>query len=311
MIGWSTSDLAGLEFGDTYVAAARLRRQKDGTFVLTHAGWIDHGEATSPKGLAEAVRNLWKTSGIPTRMVCAALHSASSVMRYFAVPAMIEAELRNTLRLQAEEALQMTGDKLVVEWHALPRAANGMAPASLNGILVAAPRADVERELEILGYAGLDPVIVDMRALAVANLHAALEPGLENEPVCLVNVSAHAADIMVRQRAGRLYPHTVYCRASTWAESPGFLVDNVRDVLRYCEYKLGWDPASRLILTGDLPQGESLAEALAQSLKLPAARWDPVAGFRVKSRRVADMLSEGGGKAGLLAPALGLAMRRV
>lgn len=309
MIGWSTSDLAGLEFGDGYVTAVRLRRKQDRSPVLTHAGWIDHDPAANPKAVADAVRALWRQAAIPTRTVCASLRSASMVMRYFAVPSMTDEELKKTLSLQAEEALQMSGDKLVVEWHAQPRSDVDAVSAAISGVLVAAPRHDVERELEILDLAGLDPAILDMRGLAVMNLFSKLQPNYESAPLCLISVSPHAADIMVRQAAGRFYPHTTYCRASTWGEAPGFLVGNVRDVLRYCEYKLGWEPVSRIFLTGELLPGDPLVGAMASELKLEVSRWNPISDIRVQSGRVERFLAEAKHKAGLLGPAMGMAIR--
>lgn len=309
MIGWSTSDLAGLEFGDGYMTAVRLRHKRDGSPVLTHAGWVEYDPAANPKAIADAVRALWKHSGMPTRTVCASLRSASMVMRYFAVPSMTDEELKKTLCLQAEEALQMSGNNLVVEWQAQPRNQAEAESAAISGVLVAAPRHDVERELEILDLAGLDSAILDMRGLAVMNLFSKLQPNYEAVPLCLISVSPHAADIMVRQAAGRLYPHTAYCRAATWGETPGFLVGNVRDVLRYCEYKLGWEPVTRILLTGELLPGDPLVGAMSAELKVEVSRWNPISDVRVQSRRVEHFLAEAKHKAGLLGPAIGMAIR--
>lgn len=313
MISWSTARLAGIEFGDGVMTVAQIRRKQGGRLVLTHAGWAECDPSSPPRAIAANVRDLWKRAGITTRTVCASLRSASAVVRYFSVPSMTDAELAKTLRLQAEESLQMPATKLVVEWQVHPRSETlpgGIVPA-ITGILVAAPRQDVERQLEILDMAGLDPVIFDMRGLAVSNLVAALQPDWEGDSLCLMNLATHSADIMVRQHSNRFYPHTVYCRSSVCKESPGFLVENIRDVARYCEYKLGWDPISKLVMVGGSSPGDVLATTLRQELKVTVDCWNPLDVIRISGRKLEAILASSEAHKEMLAPVLGLAIRRM
>ena len=311
MINWSTTDIAGIEFGDHHVAAVRVRGKGEGALTLTHAGFEEYDAASaSPKAISEVVRALWKKSGMPTKTVCASLRSGSLVLRYFSLPPMTVTELKRSLELKAEEALQMSASEIVVEWH-LDEASQGGGGVPLTGLLAAAPVKDVERELDVLYDAGLDPVILDVRALAVANLYQVMGSDVSNpEPVCLVNMAQHSADVMVRGRGGQLYPHAIYCRASAWSAAPGFLAENIRDVLRYTEYKLGWDPAIRVVFTGTIPDDESFFSVLKESLGTGLECWDPVTGISRKSKAVTALLSCKAASAGLLAPALGLALRR-
>lgn len=309
MINWSTTDIAGIEFGDRHIAAVRVRGKGQGSLVMTHAGYVDYDSASEPKVIAEAVRALWRNTGMPTRTVCASLRSGSQVMKYFSLPAMTEAELNRTLQLKAEEALQLSGNDIVVEWH-LNKPAQGGGTQPVTGLLAATPVKDVERELDVLYEAGLDPVILDTRALAIANLFEVVGGEEANAPVCLVNLSPHAADVMIRRGTGELYPHVIYCRASTWTESPAFLAENIRDVVRYSEYKLGWEPVRKVVLSGAIPCDEVFLTALKGALGLDLKFWDPVSGISQKSRVVTALLDRKDSPAGLLAPALGLALRR-
>lgn len=309
MINWSTKDIAGIEFGDRHIAAVRIRGKDKDSFVITHAGHVDYDSASDPRIIAEAVRALWKKTGIPTRTVCASLRSGALVMRYFSLPPMTETELKRSLQLKAEEALQLTGNDIVVEWHLNTTIREG-GTQSVSGLLVAAPTKDVERELDVLYSAGLDPVIVDVRALAIANLYEVVGAGDEGGAVCLVNLAPHSADVMVRRGMGELYPHAIYCRASTWIEAPAFLAENIRDVLRYSEYKLGWEPVRQVVLSGAIPCDAPFLGALKAALGVDLKFWDPVMGVSRKSKAVTELLEGKDSPAGLLAPALGLALRR-
>ncbi len=234
------------------------------------------------------------------------------VMRYFKIPAMSSAELKSALTLQAEEALQLTRDKLSVDWHVQKKAPGSLVAGNpmIEGILAAAPVKDVERQLSILTLAGLDPVIVDVRAMAVANLFMLLDDHAGEASVCLVNMTPHSADVIVIRKLGGIYPYTVFCRASTWEQSPGFLCENIRDVMKYSEFKLDWDSAKRVLLTGEVPEPKEFIEQLRKDLNVPVEVWNPLTALTISDPRVKDLLAGSAASASLLVPALGLATRR-
>lgn len=309
MINWSTKDIAGIEFGDRHIAVVRVREKAKGALVMTHAGTVDYDSSAAPKVISEAVRQLWKQARVPTRTVCASLRSGSQALRFFNLPPMTVPELKRSLQLKAEEALQIPGSDVVVEWHLNPTRP-GEGVKAMSGLLAAAPVSDVERELEVLYAAGLDPVILDVRPLAVANLFEVMGESGMDRALCLVNLSQHAADVMIRRPSGELYPHAIYCRASTWEEAPGFLAENIRDVIRYSEYKLGWESVTQVVFTGAIPGKEGFLAMLKEALKVEVRCWSPVTAVARKSRAVAAFLAEDPARAGLLTAALGLALRR-
>ncbi len=312
MISWSISDIAGIHLGDSHITATRVVTKGKDRPIITHAGWIPYDASAPEKDIAAILKSFWRSARIPTKMVCASLRSPAMVMRYFKIPAMSPAELKAALTLQAEEALQLTRDKLSVDWHIQNRPTGGAAIGNpmVDGILAAAPVKDVERQLAILTLAGLDPVIVDVRAMAVANLFLSLDDQAGESSVCLVNMTPHSADVIVIRKLGGLYPYTAFCRASTWEQSPGFLSENIRDVLKYSEFKLDWDSVKRVLLTGEVPEPKEFIEHLRKDLNLPVEVWNPLAAMTVRDHRVKDRLAESVASASLLVPSLGLALRR-
>jgi len=312
VISWSTSDIAGIHLGDSHITATRVTRNGDAIPVITHAGWAPYDASAPEKDIAGILRTLWRSIRMPTKMVCASLRSPAMVMRYFKMPVMSATEMRSALILQAEEALQLTRDKVSVDWCIQDRPRGKTEAPSLvtEGILAAAPMKDVERQLEILSLAGLDPVIVDVRAMAVANLFLLLDERIGESSVCLVNMAPHSADVIVMRRLGGIYPYTVFCRASTWEQSPTFLAENIRDVLKYSEFKLDWDSVKRVLLTGEVPESKAFLEQLKTDLNVAVEVWNPLDVMTIKDQRVKDKVSESAAAASLLVPSLGLALRR-
>jgi len=312
VISWSTSDIAGIHLGDTHITASRVIQKGADTPVITHVGWVPYDAAASEKDIALALKNFWRTIRMPTKMVCSSLRSSAMVMRYFKIPAMSLAELKSALTLQAEEALQLTRDKVSVDWHIQKKAPGNPIAGNpvIEGVLAAAPVKDVERQVSILTLAGLDPVIVDVRAMAVANLFMQLDDHAGEASVCLVNMTPHSADVIVIRKLGGIYPYTVFCRASTWEQSPGFLSENIRDVLKYSEFKLDWDSARRVLLTGEVPESGAFIEHVRKDLNVSVEVWNPLEAMTIRDHRVKELLAGSTTNASLLVPAIGLATRR-
>lgn len=314
MISWSTSDVAGVNFGDSHITAARVRSGVGGTEEVTHAGWVEYDLKASEQKIAAAVKSLWRKAGLPTTTVVASLRSASLVVRYFKYPFMPESELRSALRLQAEESLQLTGDELAVDWHinrgaARDRRTTGSGGVSIEGVLAAAPVKDVRRLLSILFMAGLDPIVLDVRAMAVANLYVRLARKSDDPTTCVVGLAPHSADVIVLSTSGDVYPHTVFCRASTWVESPAFLCENIREAMKYTEFKLAWEPVRRVILMGDVTLDGDFVKRIQEGVDTTVETWDPLRAFALHSR-LREIVSSDPANAAMLAPSLGLALRR-
>ncbi|MEI6148824.1 MAG: pilus assembly protein PilM [bacterium] len=323
MLSWSTSDVVGVNFGDSHITVARLRGNNSGPFEVTHAGWESYDPSAPEREIALAVKALWRKAGLPTKTVVASLRSSALVVRYFKYPSMPGSELRSALQLQAEECLQLTRDELVVDCHInkgeVLREGNRVEGEMIEGVLAAAPSKDVDHVLNILHMAGLDPIVLDVRAVAVANLYATLAAKREDSTVCVVNLSPHSADVIVLSKSGAMYPHTVFCRASTWAESPAFLCENIRDVMKYSEFKLDWEPVHRVFLTGDMPiQGVTVGQLgngdflsnVQTGLKLPVETWNPLKHLVLKTKGIRELIEGHPADAARLAPSLGLALRR-
>lgn len=305
---WLREDVAGIDLGDTFISAARVRRTRGG-LSMTHGGVREYDCGGSEQAVAHEVRQLWSELAMPTRTVCASLRSVSMVMRQFKCPAMPEAELRAALSLQAEEALQMPRDRLAIDWHVNP-AGSGAGTGTIDGTLVAVPRRDVDRQLQIMSLAGLYPVVFDAGVMAVANLFVDQAPATAGEgAVCLVNLSSFTADIAVLLGRDWVYPHTAFCRAAAWESAPDFLAEHIREIVKYFEAKLYREPVNSVVLTGQIPAGEEFAESLAVSVGRPVRVWNPMDGVGRLPRRVRKRMDASPRTVSVMTTALGLALR--
>ena len=306
-------DVVGLDMSDGLLTVARVRVGHDGTVRLCNAGWVEIPAGVSEREQAAAIRRLWRQSGMPSSTVCASFRGRSGTVRYFKYPALKREELESALRLEAEETLQLPPAEIVMDWHLNPA---GSAESSVTGsrpyegLLVAAPRKDVDQFLALLRMAGLYPVMLDLDAAAVGNLFCALHPDPKGlQEVCLVHLTRQCADIAVIFEQRGLYARTVYARGKDWDASLDLLAEGIKEALKYFEFKLRRSPPGKIVLAGRLPTRSGADAWLQTATGIPVEVWDPLQRVVPASFRVKRLLARPGGLPSL-AIAMGLALRR-
>ncbi len=298
--------VVGLDVGERFITAAQLA-DLGGTLQVVNAGWCEVPLEASPEARAAAIRDLWSRNGFGSKTVCACLHHPSMAMRCFHYPALEAESLEAALWLEAEEMLQAGRDDIRMDWHCCPMH-NGRTAEGTEGLLVAAPRAVVEGHLRLLRDAGLFPIVFDVAGLALANLYIAVH-GAPAEPLCLVNVSTHSADIAILYGDHCIYPRLVYSHTGPWSAALGYLAGNVSDALKYFQFKLRREAVREVVVTGSLAGDETFCTRFAEQLPAPVRTWDPIPDVSRRPWRLQRRFREQPQYGPAMAVALGLAMR--
>lgn len=226
--------------------------------------------ALSDKELARCIRAFWKKNKLPTRTVCTSLHTPSLIVRSFAYTNVLSDELHRVLTLEAEEALQLPIEQISLSWHLNPLSSENKN--EISGALVAAPRNKVLRHIKLLQAAGLYPVNVEIDCSAVINLYDFMARDEYPAPVCLVDLTASMAGIVILAN-GSAWPRIVFSGSEEgWRNNLGYLVENIESALLHYQLKTTGKPVGKLRLTGDRLQDETL-EKINQALSIPAERW--------------------------------------
>ena len=300
----------GVDIGDGYVAASRLVVSRKGVFRLEAAGWVDYDQRGATPAIVTALRKLWQIAGLYTYTVSTCLRSHSLVLRYFHYPNLLAHELESALWLECEETLQLPREEMAMHWHENRyTAAPGEGPDGREGVLVAAPRSDVTRQLSALEAAGLYPVVMDVACMAVGNLYQALRGTAQAAaPVCLVNLAGRSADILILFDGASIYPRSVFSPTGPWAQTVDYLVVNIHDVLKYYQFKLRRDPVTQVLLTGQVPGDQAFQKRIGEAVGVKVDVWDPLSEIQVKRSKAMQALGSAGGPA--MATSLGLALQR-
>jgi len=275
-----TEHIAGINIGGGFVSAAKVVRRSRKKISLTHAGWMEYAPDATDDEIVDVVRRLWKKTRMPTRTVCAGFQSQSMCVKYFKYPDLSQGELASALRLEAEESLQLPPEQIMLDWH-LNRPRNDpytQHGEQLQGVMVAAARNQVVRQLNLLKKAGLLPVMMDVGCTSLCNLYLALRGETVNteNAVCIVNLSRYNADISILYNDHYIYPRTIISRSAEWASKVQYLIENISDALLYYHVKVEKTPVNRLVLTGFVPQDSAFVGQVHDTIGLPTEVWNPL-----------------------------------
>jgi len=306
-------NIAGIHLADGVVSTARVVRRGRRRIALTHAGWMDYAPDASDEEIVAVVRKLWKKTRMPTKTVCAGLHTRSLCLKYFKYPDLAPRELTSALHLEAEESLQLPPEEIALDWH-LNRPRNDpytQLGEPLHGVLVASPKKEINRQLNLLKKAGLFPVITDVGCTSLCNLFLALrgEKVNNNNAVCVVNLSRYHADIAILYADHYIYPRTIISRSAEWSTKVQYLIENVSDALLYYHVKVDKTPVTQLVLTGFVPDEPEFVAQVHDSIGLPTEVWSPLRdenfliSHSVKSAKKYNVISP------LMTTSLGLGLR--
>ena len=296
--------IAGLHLGDDQIRAVQLRTGNNGRLRVIRASAEPYDPRAPVDEIAAALRRFWTKSRFNTYTVSTTVDGRSLFYKHCRFKGVSRDELGSAVRLEAEDALQMPGDEIAVDWHV-----NRVEDDSgeLEVVLVAIPREVLNRHLLTLRMAGLYPVIVDARSLAFCNLFQKLKGHQRTGTVALVNLSSECADVAILYGKAASYPRTIYFSSKTGNEARHYLLENLKDILKYYQFKLHHEPVECVFVSGVEDGRDEYTESVRQAVRLPTEVWNPMDDVFIEgASSVAREMN--GGAAGMAVP-LGLALR--
>ena len=287
----------GLDIGEDYISAARGSVGKNGLYEISDFCFTEIEPGLQDGAIASVIGKLWLKHNINTHLVYSCFRSTSLNVKYFKYPDLSEPELRSTLLLEAEHTFQRPREELDIDWQLCGKS---------EGLLVAAPKEDVNRHTSILRTAGLYPAAVDAGCVVLASLYLKLKSRHLQDAECVINANNEAVDIAVIFGKGQIYPRSIYSGSVPLRDRPDFIVENIDELLRYCQFKLYRQPVKRLVMTGRLSSKSEFMTKLKNAVNIPVELWNPLKDVKLKaglSGAHMDMIGP------VAAVSLGLALR--
>ncbi|MGE3976864.1 MAG: type IV pilus assembly protein PilM [Nitrospira sp.] len=343
--------LVGLDIGSSAIKVAQLKESK-GRYFLQKFGVkplepevIVDGTVMDEGRVVSALRELFEEVNVKNKHVAISISGHAVIVKKISLPPMPDEELEGQVKLAAEQYIPFDINEVNIDFHVLPSDASEDQHGDMSVILVAAKKDKINELTELVKSAGLIPMVMDVDAFAIENMHAINYPLGQEETTALVNLGASVMNVNIIRAGSSLFTRDIPLGGNRYTEaiqreiglsfeeaeeskksdrggdSGGLSLTGVLDsvnaevaseIARTVDYfKTSTVNAelSRVLICGGVARAKGLIQQLGDRMQLPVEMADPFAEIDVAGCDIApDLLAD-------LAPSaavgVGLALRAV
>ncbi len=191
----------GIDVGSHTVKAVELA-PAGARYRVLHAGWgetppgaVKEGAVVEPQALGLAIRQVLARAGIRPGRVVSAVGGQAVIVRELKLPPMSPDELKQAARFEAERYIPYGVREVNMDFDVIGETVEENQ-RKIVVLLVAARREVVDRHVQALEAAGVQPFVLDVESFAVIR---ALQPQADGEGTAtvFVDIGGETTDIVI------------------------------------------------------------------------------------------------------------------
>lgn len=342
--------LVGLDIGSSAIKVVQVKESK-GRYFLQKFGCkalepevIVDGTVMDEGRVVSAIRELFDETGIKNKQVAMSISGHAVIVKKISLPPMPDEELEGQVKLAAEQYIPFDINEVNIDFHVLPSAANEDSQGEMAIILVAAKKDKINELTELVKGAGLIPLVMDVDAFAVENMHAINYPMVQEETTALVNIGASVMNVNIIRGGSSLFTRDIPLGGNRYTEAiqremglsyeeaeeskkklsgdssagamanvingvNGEIASEIARTVDYFKTSSANGELDRVLVCGGVAKTRGLIQLIGDRMQTPVEIADPFAEVDVTGSDVdPDMLAEWGSSA---AVSVGLALRAV
>jgi len=218
--------LVGLDIGSSGIKLVQLKENR-GHFVLQKFGFkplepevIVDGTVMDEGRVVSAIKELFDELNVKVKQVAVSISGHAVIIKKISLPPMPDDELEGQVKLAAEQYIPFDINEVNIDFHVLPAAeGQGSGDGEMSVILVAAKKDKINELTELVKGAGLVPMVMDVDAFAIENMHAINYPMSQEETTALVNVGASVMNINIVSKGTSLFTRDIPIGGNRYKES--------------------------------------------------------------------------------------------
>ena len=218
--------LVGLDIGSSGIKLVQLKENR-GHFVLQKFGFkplepevIVDGTVMDEGRVVSAIKELFDELNVKVKQVAVSISGHAVIIKKISLPPMPDEELEGQVKLAAEQYIPFDINEVNIDFHVLPAAeGQGAGDGEMSVILVAAKKDKINELTELVKGAGLVPMVMDVDAFAIENMHAINYPMSQEETTALVNVGASVMNINIVSKGTSLFTRDIPIGGNRYTES--------------------------------------------------------------------------------------------
>jgi type IV pilus assembly protein PilM len=199
----------GIDIGSKTIKIVELSRDGD-KFVLKASGIVGHKSVTPAQikddkefgVLAESIKKLHKEAKVSSKNVSIALPETQVYTRTIRFPLLTDSEIASAVKWEAEQYIPIPVDEAIIQHQIIERSEG--SPAQVVVLLVAAPKALVEKYAKAIEMAGLSLASVETELIALVRALAPVD-----QTVLLVDLGARSTNIAIAKNAQLVFSRSI------------------------------------------------------------------------------------------------------
>ena len=335
-----------LDIGSTFIKLVQLKGSK-GTYQLVKFGMVPlppevivEGAVMDAGRVVDAIKELIAAQNVKVKEAVISVSGSSVIIKRISVTDTTEEELAESIKWEAEQYIPFSIDDVNVDFQKLgPGAAEGQADV----LLVAVKKDKINDYVNLVKEAGLEPVVMDVDAFALANMYE-LNYEMSAGITALLNIGASVMNISILKDGMSIFTRDITVGGNRYTEAlqkefglgyedaervkrgaiaEGLDASNVATVMSsvtedivgetqrsfdFFRSTTGSDSVSRVLVSGGCARIGNFISALSERIGIPVEITNPFKNIKVDPKHFNPAaLQEAGPQC---AVAVGLAMRR-
>ena len=217
--------LVGLDIGSSVIKIAQLKENK-GRYMLQKFGVkplepevIVDGTVMDEGRVVSAIQELFAEANVKNKHVAISISGHAVIVKKISLPPMPDEELEGQVKLAAEQYIPFDINEVNIDFHVLSMDASEDQQGDMSVILVAAKKDKINELTELVKAAGLVPMVMDVDAFAVENMHAINYPMAQEETTALVNLGASVMNVNIIRAGSSLFTRDIPLGGNRYTEA--------------------------------------------------------------------------------------------
>lgn len=213
-------DHVGIDFGNHSVKAVELGNVQSPTPSLlsfgsqvTPSGVINSEDSTHQQKLSDALKELYKTSGIHNKKVVLAIPESSVFTRFIELPGLKEDEIEKAVFFEAKQYIPIPIEEVQMSY--VPLGFDEQKNAH-KILLVAAPVKIIEIYLNVVSKAGLEPLAIETESIAMGR---AMYRSTKLPHVVMVDFGAQSTDMSIMRDGQLVFSQSIAIGSDSMTQS--------------------------------------------------------------------------------------------
>jgi len=218
----------GLDLGGSTIKLVQLVLKKEKEYEMTNlvigptpAMTIKDGTIVDPRALGDQVKQLVVNNKLSMQKVVGAVSGQSVVIRPITMTKMTERELQHAIKFEAERYLPYSVAEAQIKGTILRKEIEG-DEKSMEVLLVAAPNEMVKNTQDVIRFAGVNPLAIDLEPFAlVRSLQMSVEKEVFEKTIALINLGASSSSINIFKNGVLRHNRTIVVAGNSFTKAIG------------------------------------------------------------------------------------------